>query len=99
MLKTSRRKFMIGASVAALASTTSAKFAFSAERRALKIGVNGIPVTLEPINAISNVGPRIVNQIFDTLLVRDFFGKGASGNGIDLMPSLAESFERIDDKS
>lgn len=99
MLKTSRRKFMIGASVAALASATSAQFAFSAERRALKIGVNGIPVTLEPINAISNVGPRIVNQIFDTLLARDFFGKGASGNGIDLMPSLAESWERIDDKS
>ncbi|WP_117195621.1 ABC transporter substrate-binding protein [Rhizobium terrae] len=99
MLKTNRRKFMIGASVAALASTAGAGFAFAAERRALRIGVNGIPVTLEPINAISNVGPRIVNQIFDTLIVRDFFGKGAPGNGIDLMPALAERWERIDDKS
>lgn len=99
MLKTNRRKFMIGASVAALASTSSMKFAFAQQRRALKIGVNGLPATLEPINAISNVGPRIVNQIFDTLIARDFFGNGAPGNGIDLVPALAESWERIDGNS
>jgi peptide/nickel transport system substrate-binding protein len=99
MLSSSRRNFIIGASVAALASTTSLKIAFAQERRALRIGVNGLPRTLEPINAISNVGPRIVNQIFDTLIVRDFFGNGASGNGINLIPALAESWERIDDNS
>lgn len=99
MLKTNRRKFMIGASVAALASTTSLKFAFAQERRALRIGVNGLPATLEPVNAISNVGPRIVNQIFDTLLARDFFGKDAPGNGLELVPALADSWERLDDKS
>lgn len=99
MLSTSRRKFIIGASVAALASTTSMKFAFAQERRELRIGVNGLPATLEPINAISNVGPRIVNQIYDTLIARDFFGNGAPGTGLGLMPSLAESWERIDDKS
>lgn len=74
MLSTSRRKFIIGASVAALASTTSMKFAFAQERRELRIGVNGLPATLEPVNAISNVGPRIVNQIYDTLIARDFSG-------------------------
>jgi len=99
MLSSSRRNFIIGASVAALASTTSLKFAIAQERKALRIGVNGLPATLEPVNAISNVGPRIVNQIFDTLLVRDFFGNGAPGNGIDLVPALAESWERIDEKS
>lgn len=99
MLSSSRRNFIIGASVTALASTTSLKFAFAQEPRALRIGVNGLPATLEPVNAISNVGPRIVNQIFDTLIVRDFFGKGAPGNGIDLIPALAESWKRIDDNS
>ncbi len=67
MVKTDRRNFLIGAGVAALASTTSLKFAFAADRRALRIGVNGLPSSLEPINGISNTGPRIVNQIFDTL--------------------------------
>ncbi|NEK17156.1 ABC transporter substrate-binding protein [Rhizobium leguminosarum] len=99
MLSSSRRNFIIGASVATLASTTSLKFAFAQERRALRIGVNGLPATLEPVNAISNVGPRIVNQIFDTLVVRDFFGDGAPGNGINLIPALAESWERIDDNA
>lgn len=99
MLTTSRRNFIIGASVAALATTTSMKFAFAQERRTLKIGVNGLPATLEPINAISNVGPRIVNQIFDTLIARDFFGNGAPGSRIGLVPALAESWERIDGNS
>ncbi len=99
MLTTNRRTFIIGASAAALASTTSMKFAFAQERRELRIGVNGVPASLEPVNAISNVGPRIVNQIFDTLITRDWFGNGAKGNGIWLVPQLAESWERIDDKS
>lgn len=99
MLTTNRRKFIIGAGVAALASTTSMNFAFAQQRRALRIGVNGLPATLEPVNGISNVGPRILNQIFDTLIVRDFFGNGAPGNGINLMPSLAESWQRIDGNS
>ncbi|WEO70069.1 ABC transporter substrate-binding protein [Rhizobium rhizogenes] len=99
MLTTDRRSFMIGASAVALASAAGAKFAFAQERRALRIGVNGLPPTLEPVNAISNVGPRIVNQIYDTLISRDFFANGASGDGIALVPALAESWERIDDKS
>lgn len=99
MLTTNRRKFMIGASVAALAATTSLTFAFAQERRELRIGVNGLPASLEPINGISNTGPRIIHQVFDTLIARDFFANGAPGNGSDLIPALAESWERIDDKS
>lgn len=99
MLRTNRRKFMIGAGAAALASTATINFAFGQERRALKVGVNGLPNSLEPVNAISNTGVRIVNQIFDTLITRDWFANGAPGNGIELVPSLAESWERIDDKS
>lgn len=64
----------------------------------LRIGANGLPRSLEPINAISNTGPRIVDQIYDRLIVRDWFGDGANGNGVELVPALAESWERIDDK-
>ncbi|NTH16566.1 ABC transporter substrate-binding protein [Agrobacterium rhizogenes] len=99
MLKTNRRHFMMGTAAIAVASTAGARFAFAQERRELRLGVNGLPNTLEPVNAISNVGPRIVNQIFDTLIARDFFAKGAPGNAIELVPALAESWERIDDKS
>ena len=99
MLKANRRKFLIGTGVVALASTAVGRLAFAQERRALRIGVNGLPPTLEPINAISNTGPRIVHQIFDTLIARDWFAGGAPGNGIALVPALAESWERIDDKS
>lgn len=99
MLKTNRRNFMMGTAAIAVASTAGAKFTFAQERRALRLGVNGLPNSLEPVNAISNVGPRIVNQIFDTLIARDFFAKGAPGNAIDLVPALAESWERIDEKS
>ena len=100
MLKTDRRNFLIGVSAAALlASVSGVNLAFGQERRELRLGVNGLPNTLEPINAISNTGPRIVDQVFDRLIVRDWFGNGADGNGIELAPALAESWERIDDKS
>ena len=100
MLRTNRRNFMAGVSAAALmVSMAGVGPAFAQDRRALRIGVNGLPGTLEPINAISNTGPRIVHQIFDTLITRDWFGNGADGDGIDLVPALAESWERIDDKS
>lgn len=99
MLRTDRRTFMIGAGAATLASASGVKLAFGQERRELRLGVNGLPNTLEPINSISNVGPRIVDQIFDTLIARDWFRDGASGDGIELVPALAESWERIDDRS
>lgn len=61
----------------ALAATAGGNFAFAADRRALRIGVNGLPPSMEPINGISNTGPRIINQIFDTLIRRDYFADGA----------------------
>lgn len=99
MFKTNRRKFMFGVSAVALTSTVGVNFAFAQDLRALRIGVNGLPSSLEPINGISNTGPRIIHQIFDTLLARDFFGNGATGGGTGLKAMLAESWERIDAKS
>ncbi|CAN7695469.1 ABC transporter substrate-binding protein [Mesorhizobium sp. LjRoot246] len=99
MLRTDRRKFLIGASAMALASASGIDLALGQERRELRLGVNGLPNSLEPVNAISNTGVRIVNQIFDTLIARDWFRDGAAGNGTELVPALAVSWERIDDKS
>jgi len=108
MSRIDRRKFLIGAGVVVigagameLISRSGVKPASSAGdgRRQLRIGVNGLPDTLEPVNAISNVGPRIVHQIFDTLIARDWFHGGAPGNGTELVPALAESWKRIDDRS
>lgn len=59
MLKTNRRHFMMGTAAIAIASTAGARFAFAQERRELRLGVNGLPNSLEPVNAISNVGPAL----------------------------------------
>ena len=99
MLRTDRRNFLLGAGAIALASTSGVGLAFAQDRRALRIGVNGLPNSLEPVNAISNTGVRIVTQIFDTLIARDWFHNGAPGNGTELVSALAESWERLDDKS
>jgi peptide/nickel transport system substrate-binding protein len=100
MFNTNRRNFLIGISTTAvLSSTWSGNAALAQDRRELRLGVNGLPATLEPINGIGNVGVRIIHQIFDTLIARDWFHDGAPGNGIELIPALAESWERIDDRS
>jgi len=99
VLKTTRRSFLIGAGAVALASTSGVNLALGQDHRELRLGVNGLPRTLEPINAISNAGPRIIDQLFDKLIVRDYFGDGASGDGHGLVAGLAESWERIDGSS
>ncbi len=100
MLKTNRRQFLIGVSAAAvIASTIGVGSVLAQDRRELRLGVNGLPNSLEPVNGISNTGPRIIHQVFDTLITRDWFADGAEGNGNTLVPALAESWERIDDSS
>lgn len=100
MLKISRRNFLIGVSAAAVAASTGGVgIALGQDRRALRLGVNGLPNSLEPVNGIGNAGIRIIHQIFDTLITRDWFANGAPGNGFDLVPALAESWERVNDKS
>jgi peptide/nickel transport system substrate-binding protein len=67
-------------------------------RPALRIAVQGVPDSMEPINAISNVGNRVSNQLFDTLIHRDFLSNEA-GNGTRLVPGIAEGWERRDDRT
>ncbi|WEX08659.1 ABC transporter substrate-binding protein [Chelativorans sp. AA-79] len=99
MPEISRRKFMMVTSalgVAALAPRVLA--AQEANRPELRIAVQGLPVTLEPVNAISNVGNRITNALFDTLIRRDFFSN-EQGSGTELVPSVAKSWTREDERT
>ncbi|HEY4200709.1 MAG TPA: ABC transporter substrate-binding protein [Devosiaceae bacterium] len=95
-----RRDFMIAASAlgAITAITPSRVFAQQAERPELRIAVQALPVTLEPVNAISNVGNRISNALFDTLIRRDFLSK-EDGSGTTLVPAIAASWTRDDERT
>ena len=96
--KFNRRSVLAGGAALAGASLLPMP-AIAQSRPPLRVGGNGIRNTLEPINAISNVGVRVSNAIFDTLIKRDFFAGGAPGNGIALTPGIAESWERESDRA
>jgi peptide/nickel transport system substrate-binding protein len=68
-----------------------------AERPVLRIGVQGLPGGLDPYLELSNVGTRVTYAIFDHLLERDFINGDPPGTGADVLPMLAESWERVDD--
>src|SRR5690606_24374934 len=64
----------------------------------LVVGVADLPATLEPGKELSNVGTRVNYSIFDTLIRRDFLSD-EGGGGSTLVPSLATSWSRIDDRT
>jgi len=64
------------------------------DRPDVVIAVQGLADNLEPIAAISNVGMRVVNAMYDTLMYRDFLGN-AEGSGIQIQPGLATGIERL----
>lgn len=98
-----RRQIVLGGGASALGAAVSpiaAPAVFAQGRRpTLRIAANGIRNTLEPINAISNVGVRIVNALFDKCIARDFFANGAPGNATALAPGLATEWKRESDRS
>ncbi|SMF58956.1 peptide/nickel transport system substrate-binding protein [Xaviernesmea oryzae] len=71
----------------------------SADKRPqLSVAVADVPPTLEPAQELSNQGVRITYSMFDTLIRRDFLSS-PNGDGSKLVPSLAESWKRIDDRT
>ncbi len=98
VVKTTRRGFVAAAAGAAAAPALGFPAIGQARRPRLRIGAQGLPDSLEPINAISNTGNRITNALFDTLIHRDFFSK-PDGTGAELKPGLAEAWERESDRS
>ena len=59
----------------------------------LVVAVQGNPDVLEPMRDFSNVGMRVVYNMAETLIERDF------RNGWVLQPGLAESWDRVDDRT
>lgn len=68
------------------------------DRPHLTVAINQLPDTLEALETMGNVGVRITYVMFDTLIRRDFLADG-TGTSAELVPGLAESWERIDDRT
>lgn len=64
-------------------------------RPVLRVAVQALPPTLDPLEAISNVGLRLTDNAFDTLWRRDFLAEGREG-GSRLGPWLATALTRRD---
>lgn len=64
-------------------------------RPVLRVAVQALPPTLEPLEAISNVGLRITYNVFDTLWRRDFAAEARAG-GQHLTPFLATALDQRD---
>lgn len=65
-------------------------------RPELRVAVQALPPTPEPMDGISNVGLRLVGNLFDTPLRRDFLAEAANPGASVLRPSLATAVRRID---
>ncbi len=82
------RRRILAASLAVPAILGGVGRALADARPELRVAVQALPPTLEPIESISNVGLRITDNVFDTLLRRDFLAEAATGRST-LVPSLA----------
>lgn len=82
------RRELVAAGLAAPAILARVPGASADDRPVLRIAVQALPPTLEPLEAISNVGLRVTYNVFDTLLRRDFLAEAAQG-GQHLVPHLA----------
>jgi len=89
------RRALIGAPLACPALLSRVAGAQADNRPALRIAVQALPPTLEPLEAISNVGLRITYNVFDTLWRRDFSAESREG-GQRLAPFLATGLSQRD---
>jgi peptide/nickel transport system substrate-binding protein len=88
------RRAVLAASIAMPAFAAGARAAGD-ERPVLRVAVQALPPTLEPIESISNVGLRITDCVFDTLIRRDYLAEAKTG-GSELVPDLATALVQRD---
>src|SRR5690348_10461012 len=99
VLNRGRNACMAGLLVAGMAlGMAQGASAQSDGRRDIVVGVNTLPVGLDPVAQDGNVSIRVTFSIYDTLIRRDFMSDG-KGMGSKLTPGLAESWRRIDDRT
>jgi peptide/nickel transport system substrate-binding protein len=80
--------------VSVVAAALPLSFAQAQARKEITVAVNNLPRGLEAGSDTGNVDQRVIYNIFDTLIRRDF-RSGTKGDGAKLIPSLAESWTRI----
>jgi peptide/nickel transport system substrate-binding protein len=90
-----RRRALLAAPLAAPALLPRIAGAQADTRPVLRVAVQALPPTLEPLEAISNVGLRITTNVFDTLWRRDFIREAREG-GQHLTPFLATGLTQRD---
>ncbi len=88
----------IAAASLGLCATFGATVAMADDRPDIVVAVPDLPATLEPAKELSNIGTRITYDIFDTLTRRDFLSS-EDGSGAELVPSLADNWEWLDDRT
>jgi peptide/nickel transport system substrate-binding protein len=89
------RRNLLATALAAPALVAGPVRAQGDTRPVLRVAVQALPPTLDPVEAISNVSLRITDNVFDTLIRRDFIAEAASGKQ-SLVPSLATSLVQRD---
>lgn len=92
------KSFIRALAVAAVTLTAAPALAQDDTRPDLVVAVNNLPGSLEGIEEMGNVAVRITYSMFDSLIRRDFLADG-SGTASKLVPGLAESWTRIDDRT
>ena len=95
----SRKALRVFAAASALALGLSGAAQAQQDRRPnVVVGVNNLALGLDPVLASGNVTIRITYSIYDTLIRRDFLSDG-KGMGSKLVPGLATSWKRLDDRT
>jgi peptide/nickel transport system substrate-binding protein len=84
---------MLGAGLAAPFLSLNTTRAQSDTRPVLRVAVQALPPTLDPVESISNVGLRLTDNLFDTLWRRDFKAEAATGRPA-LGPHLATALRQ-----
>ena len=95
LLLPTRRNVIAGGGALAAGAALGMPALAQSDRPDVTIAVQALVDNLEPIQAISNVGLRVVNAMFDTLFYRDYLGN-ADGSGNRILPAIATGIERID---
>lgn len=85
---------IVRALIVSLSITLVGTAAQAETRPELTIAVNALPRGMEAGSDTGNVDIRVIYSIFDTLIRRDFRSSEA-GDGGDLIPGLAVSWERV----
>ncbi|QEW19577.1 Oligopeptide-binding protein AppA precursor [Marinibacterium anthonyi] len=95
LLLPTRRNVLAGGGAMAAGAALGLPALAQSDRPDVTIAVQALVDNFEPIQAISNVGMRVVNAMFDTLFYRNYLGN-PDGSGNQIQPAIATGIERLD---